>query len=262
MKLAERQQQFMTRLISTDGEAVEPSFDERGTAVYLNNYRTSLIDALRDIFGRTLAYAGPEGFERAAVHHLVTSPSTSWSLDHIGTGFPDTLRNLFLADAEVAELAGLELAMHEVFVAANSLSETLERFGERAAAFSDDDWIDMNIPIVPSMRIVPCEYDLISWWNDRDSAPARLPAPKFALVWREEETPVFVLIGELEKHALEAAAQGETFGALCDLAAARTETEDEASLVAGLLRTWMERGLVSEGQDRPTMHDARGFPDG
>ena len=43
MKLAERQLQFMTRLISADDEAVEPSFDERGTAVYLNNYRTSLM---------------------------------------------------------------------------------------------------------------------------------------------------------------------------------------------------------------------------
>ncbi len=246
MRLAERQQQFMTRLISAEDQAIEFPFEKQRTAVYLNNYRTALVEALKEIYGRTLAYVTPESFERAAVHYLVTSPSTSWSLDHIGEGFSETLRDLYLLDPEVAELAELEWTMHEVFVAADASCETLERFGERAKSFSDEDWIDLCVAIIPAMRIISCKYDLVSWWNDVDSRPTLLPHSRSALVWREHETPVFVLIDESERRVLEAAVSGKPFGDLCDIASRIPDLDDPVSFVACLLRSWLERGLIME----------------
>ena len=51
-----------------------------GLAIYRNNYRSALIDALRSTFERTERLVREESFARAAAHHLIAKPPSSWTL--------------------------------------------------------------------------------------------------------------------------------------------------------------------------------------
>ena len=110
--LARRQQEFLAALL--DEEAPLPAGWQvrhaRGLAIYRNNYRGGLIDTLRDTYPRTEVLAGEAAFARAAAHHCITHPPSSWTLDQVGAGFSATCAELFRDDPDVAELAALREA--------------------------------------------------------------------------------------------------------------------------------------------------------
>ena len=100
--LARRQQEFLAALL--DEEAPLPAGWQvrhaRGLAIYRNNYRGGLIDTLRDTYPRTEVLAGEAAFARAAAHHCITHPPSSWTLDCTSTslrhleGHQDSVRAL------------------------------------------------------------------------------------------------------------------------------------------------------------------------
>ncbi len=252
-ELAQRQAAFLGAIL--DDEAPLPTGwgAERapGMAIYRNNYRTSLVEALRSTFERTGRLVGEEAFRRAAAHHCIMHPPRSWTLDLVGKGFPETCTELFPHDPDVAELAALEWAMHEAFVARNTKPLTTAGFGEACAKFTEGDWEDLTLTLVPDLRVVGASHDLVRLWSslaaDR-AKPDMVPCgeAQCAIVWREGERPVFVLRPAWEGAALDAFQRGATFGAVC---AALIETLGEEAAIAeagAMLARWVGEGLVDK----------------
>jgi hypothetical protein len=135
--LADRQAAFMAQVLN-DEAPLPAGWGDRhaqGMNVYRGNYRSSVIEALKSTYEKTERWVGEAAFQRAAAHHVITNPPSSWTLDDAGAGFDATCAELFRNDPEVAELAWLEWAMLQAFTAENVRPLDAEGFATKSAGF-------------------------------------------------------------------------------------------------------------------------------
>lgn len=245
MNLARLQRTFLAGLADPEeGDCTAvPRSAVNGFAIYRNAYRTTLVDTLRETFARTVDYVGEDPFRAAAAHHFITVPPSSWSLDHAGERFAETLTDLFGDNSEAGELAALEWAMHEIFVAPDCEPLGAADFAAATRSFTDEDWSNVQLVLVP-FATVPCTFDLLRWWQAPGAAPRRLLTPHQAIVWREEERPVFVIIEGQEASALCDITRGATFGAMCERLTEITSEEEAIINAASYLQKWLQRGWI------------------
>lgn len=237
-----------------DDEAMLPEgWGERHAAaleVYRNNYRSSLVEAVAATFERTQVWVGEESFRRAAAHHVILHPPGSWTIDAVGEGFDATLAELFANDPEVAELAALEWAMHQAFVAGDAASLAMADFAQASAGFSEDDWGALAFDVVPGACLLRVRHDVGALWNalkDEDfTAPEiGLASPHALLVWREGLRPVFRLMDEGDGAALALALAGGNFGDICAALVERLGPEEGVARAGALLGQWLADGLIA-----------------
>lgn len=250
--LETRQQEFLAYLLDEELELPDDwtARHAAGIAIYRNAYRARLVDALRDTYERTARWVGDKAFRQAAAHHVITYPPNSWNLDQVGKGFPATLETLFAGDAEVAELAWLEWAMHRCFVAADSAPLDAAGFAEAAAAFEEEDWANMRLRFLPGTHVHQVCHDISKLWSALAPEHADTPecspsATRHCIVWREKMKPVFVQVdaieGEVFNSMLGGARYGETCHALVDALG-----EDHAVSQAGvMLGRWLHHGMIA-----------------
>lgn len=249
--LARRQQEFLSALL--DEQAPLPAGWQvrhaRGLAIYRNNYRGGLIDTLRDTYPRTEVLAGEAAFARAAAHHCITHPPSSWTLDQVGAGFSATCAELFRDDPDVAELAALEWAMQEAFVARDAVPLDASAFAAATAHWDEDGWDGLKLVFVASMHLLRTSRDLPRMWHklgngESDCEADCLTEPHSVIVWRESERPVFVLRPPWEGEALAAFREGAGFGRVCGALAAKFGEERAVTEAGAMLARWIGDGLV------------------
>ena len=249
--LAAQQAEFMAQLLD-DERALPPGWSERqgaGMAVYRNNYRSALVDALRETYERTARWVGEDAFRRAAAHHLITHPPASWTIDAAGKGFDATLAELFSGDPEVAELAWLEWAMHRAFTAADAQPLDMAGFAEATAGFGEDDWAELRLTFLPGTSGAPIAHDIPALWQGlaEDATPPAeytLPEPLHCLVWRDAMRPVFASVSPAEGAAFAAASSGASYGAICELLVERLGEEAAVAEAGAILARWLDNGLI------------------
>lgn len=255
-----RQQDSFLAMIHDDEAPALPGWTARqaaGMAVYRNNYRTALVDALADTFARTRTHVGEDAFRQAAAHHLITTPPAGWSIDDAGEGFDATCAALFVDDPEVAELAWLEWSMLLAFKARDVQPLDVAGFAAATAGFGETDWAMLRLHFMPGLAFGLVHNDLRSLWSalgDADSKPVpttadpALAEPATCTVWREGERPVFTLTGADENTALKAMTGGATFGEACALIADNALAKDaaDAAMRAGtMLGRWLQEGMIA-----------------
>lgn len=251
-QLLRAQADFMACILD-DSAPLPPEWDARqaaGIAVYRNAYRARLIDVLRNTFERTARLVGEDAFMQAAAHHLITNPPASWTIDLAGEGFWKVCADLFANDADVGEVAWLEWAMHRAFTASDAASMTMADFAAAMARFDTGQWDDLGFALKPGTALRPVSFDLVKLWaaladSLEQAQPARLAEPKWALMWREDEVPVFGLIPQAEGLALMEILQGGTFGGVCTILSNHVEPSQVAAAAGGMLRNWIEIGLIT-----------------
>jgi len=254
--LAERQAAFMAQVL--DEEAALPAgWTERqakGIAVYRNNYRTALMDALADTYEKTARWVGDDAFRRAAGHHLIAHPPKSWTLDEAGTGFDQTCAELFLNDPDVAELVWLEWAMLQAFVAADVEPLDAAGFTRQTNGFGEAEWARLQLEFLPAASAREVGHDLHMIWNALSEETllhpqARLDDRQSVLVWREGERATFMMGSAEEARAFAALASGMPYGELCLMLAgenASYEAAQHAAMLAGaMLGRWLSEGLIA-----------------
>ena len=252
----------MTHLLRTQDEFFACLLDDRaplptgwdarrkaGMAVYRKAYRTRLIIVLQDTFERTARLVGDEAFNQAAAHHLITHPPRSWTIDLAGEGFAETCAELFANDPDVGELAWLEWAMHRAFTAVDGAPITAAEFAATTADFNAGQWEHLRLELMPGTAMRPITHDLVRLWEtlaDPLIVPSlvKLSEPKWVLLWREGEQPVFRLVSQAEGQALAELQNGGTFGGVCAALLRRDKTSDAASAAGAMLLNWLELGLL------------------
>lgn len=248
--LAARQSAFMESLLD-DERALPDGWTQRhaaGLDIYRNNYRSALVEALRATFERTERLVGEDTFARAAAHHLIMHPPSSWTLDLAGAGFAETCQDLFPSDPEVAELAWLEWSMHLAFVARDARPLTSEVFLESAGDFDEEDWAGLRLAFKPGLKLRDTAHDLKRLWSSLHTSGQQpeivpLTEPSSNIVWREGERPVFITVSQAEGRALTAMMDGASYGEVCETLVAQQGSEGIA-LAGTILRRWLCEGMV------------------
>lgn len=221
-----------------------------GLTVYQNNYRAQLVACLEASFPQTRAWIGEDAFLNAVIAHVGRVSPSSWTLDAYPRDFPATLALRYPADAEVVELATLELALDEVFVGTDA--PVMEADG-----LADLDWDRARLSFVPTLDLHPLTTNASAIWvalSNGEAPPAveALPERGSLLIWRHVITSRFRAIDALEEQAILLARSGMRFGALC---AALVDLHGEADGVAaagGYLGQWLGEGLlatITDGDD-------------
>ncbi|MXO97220.1 hypothetical protein GRI34_12405 [Erythrobacter aquimaris] len=249
--LAERQAEIMASLLDEDRPlpANLGRRHEAGLQIYRNNYRTALVEALRSTFERTERLVGEASFARAAAHHLITTPPSSWTLDLAGCGFADTCADLFPHDREVAELAWLEWAMHLSFVARDSSPTNLAGFAQATAEFGPADWEGLVLRFAPGIDLRTVHHDLKALWSSLNEGEGEadivpLDTPATVIVWREAERPVFLAVTQAEGDALASMIAGASYGQACAAMAEALGQEQAVETAGAMLGRWLGEGLV------------------
>ena len=259
MILAAVQQRFHATVTGLDPAAVLdwPSEMRAGLAVYRTAYRSRLLDCLRGGFDKCRKWIGDEGFDAAAAHHLILHPPASWTLDDVGRGFSETLAALFPDDPEVEELAWLEWQMQQVFTASDEPVLAAAQFADRAATYGEDDWLDLRLTFVPTLRTRIVKSDCAALWTAIDQQ-AEIPpldvSGKVAtlLVWRSELRSHFRLLGDDEAVGLALMQGGATFEELCAALVVTCGDEQGVAAAGTMLGRWMTDALVTSAGSPPT----------
>jgi hypothetical protein len=250
--LKELQSAFMAQVL--DEEAPLPDgWDDRqqkGMGVYRNNYRSSLVEALRNTYERTQNWVGEGAFRRAAAHHVIANPPGSWTLDDAGAGFDQTCVELFANDPEVAELAWLEWTMLEAFTAMDETPIDAGGFGKATQEFADEDWANMRLRFLPGTQVRILAHDLRAIW--KALGEEKLVRPDFSLkqpggcvVWREGERPTFLMIDAEEVRMLALMLEGASYGDACMTMAGDGDPSDAAMRAGAMLGRWLNEGMIT-----------------
>ena len=210
----------------------------RGPASTFIRITTACLD---ERFAVTRAWLGEEAFQDAIFAHAGRMPPHSWSLDHYPDDFPSTLAQLYPGDAEVAELATLELALGHAFVAADAVPVVP---GDLAHV----EWDRARLHLTPSLRMCGLTTNAPAIWSaiTGEAMPppvALLQDGGEILVWRHGETPRFRTTDRPEAVALRQVDSGMNFGSLC-ATLVDAGGDDPASTAGGWLAQWLSDGLI------------------
>jgi len=247
MRLSELQHNFLDWLASAD-DAVAARLplagDGRdGLAIYQNNYRGNLMACLADSFPHTLLWLGEAAFEAAAARHIDRVPPSSWTLDDYALGFPESLIEDYPYEAEVSELARIELALSQAFIAADA--EVL-----KADQMGDVDWDRAMLQTIPALTILPLRSNADDIWI---ALAHEAPPPNAQ--WDETERPVLIwrqewLCKMRRLNGDEAAMLGYLIGSevpfadLCARAIGRWGEQDGIARIGQYLGQWVADELV------------------
>jgi len=212
-----------------------------GLDVYQNNFRGQIVACLEGSFAITHAWLGDEAFRTGIVAHADRLPPRSWSLDHYPDDFPATLALLHPADAEVADLATLELALAHAFVAPDAVPVV-------ACDLSAVDWDLARLYLSPSLITYSMTSNAPAIWSAITAGTlpppaALLPDAVELVVWRYGETPRFRTTDRAEADALRHVGQGMPFGTLC-ATLIDAGGQDPATVAGRWLAQWISDGLI------------------
>jgi hypothetical protein len=244
MRLSEFQQDFRAWLVAADTGAAHrlPLVERCGLAVYQNNYRGALMSCLEESYPQTRAWIGDGAFRGAAAEHIESIAPHGWTLDDYAEGFPGTLAERFAYDLEVADLARLELALSEAFIAPGAEALT----GRDLATVL---WDEAELRLVPSATFLDLRTNAADIWSALGSGndPPRdelLSEPARLIVWRQDFTCCFQVLDADEAGLLPRLAGGLSFGTMCESLVSRHGTDEGIQLAGQALARWTNAGLL------------------
>jgi hypothetical protein len=219
--------------------------DERLSAaerarIYSDMYLARLVDALREDYPLLARLVGDEEFFALGAAYVRAHPSRSPTLAHLGRELPGFLRGRAGQRPDVADLAALEWARAEAFIARDAEPQdpaVLQSLGE--------DLPGARLELVPSVRVLSLDHDVAPLWSDLDSGgepSAPRAGPACLLVWRRGFDVFHAPIASEERAALEAVLSGTTVGEACE---AFTTAADPVRAALEALTSWFGEGLVA-----------------
>ncbi|HZS40434.1 MAG TPA: DNA-binding domain-containing protein [Polyangia bacterium] len=214
--------------------------------IYANMYFFRILDVLRDDFPSLAALTGPDRFHNLITDYLAACPPVHPSIRDVGARLPSFLAEHALAGERpwLAELARLEWTRLDVFDAADAPLVTVDAL----RALDPDAFAALPLPLIPAHARLRTLYAVDETWRAVEGGhppidPTR--APRTLLVWRHDCAVFHRPVEKLESDALDLAAAGRPFGAVCDLVSARVPADDAPRVAFELLLRWTSDGLIA-----------------
>lgn len=214
--------------------------------VYRHAYAARLVEVLGNDFPGVKALAGDAEFETLARAYVAAHPSRGFSVRGFGGALAEFLRHSppYSERPALADMAAFEAALADAFDAADS-----QPIGpEHMASLPPPAWPTLTFEFHPSARRLALRTAAPAAWatqnaGERPDEPA-IEAGDW-LVWRQGLDVKYRRLEPDEAAALHAAMAGEDFSAICEALAEHGPEEEAASRAAGLIRIWLEAGLVT-----------------
>ncbi|TFY85088.1 DUF2063 domain-containing protein [Pseudomonas nabeulensis] len=243
MNLAELQQTFRQWLVSASDESARLlGSNAPGLAVYQNNYRAQLVGCLEQAFPTLRRWMGEELFLAASIRHIDQYPPHAWTLDAYPELFYRTLKSEFPHNPDVHELAWIEWALSEAFVAADAQPLPTE-------ALANVDWDTAVLQLTPSLRCraltTNAEAIWSALWQDAEAPEAAMLAEAGGLlVWRRQFTSRLRQVDALELQTLLHLQADGSFAGLCEFLVERLGEEAGVMQAGEYLATWLGSELI------------------
>lgn len=249
MRLSALQSGFLGWLASGNEEEAQslPLCRAEGLATYQNNYRTSLMTCLAETYPQTMAWVGEADFAAAAARHIDRTPPHSWTLDDYAEGLPASLALEHREDREIGELAEIELAFSQAFVAADAAVLM-------PAQMAGMDWDEAWLQAIPALVILPQNTNAAEIWMAlaEGQVPPAAQEQREAgavLIWRLDgicrlrqlDADEAVMLGML-------AGEPMSFGQICEQTVARWGEEKGIPAIGQWLARWVSEGLIAATQ--------------
>lgn len=255
MKLAELQQDFR-QWLATSSDTVQRHLDGRaahGLAVYQNNYRVQLVACLEASYPYLRSRMGEEAFRHVAVTHIDNHPPHAWTLDAYGADFSNTLRKRLPNQPELHELAWIEWALSEAFVATDSAPLSLD-------ALAQIDWDTARLTLHPSLRERTATTNAYAVWSalqdGLETLDSEMPDTATGLVvWRHGFSCQLKQVDGVEFAALSSLRDDDRFASLCEDLVEHLGEDQGVAKAGTLLAEWIAAGIVVDihhGDDRRT----------
>lgn len=254
-RLPALQRRFQDYVLQHGGEAAAlVAGDGRADAatrlgVYADAYRLRLLEVLGNDYPALRQLAGAEEFERIGQAYIEASPSVTPSVRWFGRHLPEFLQAASAPEGSVyADLALFEWKQGEAFDGPDAESLPLEAM----AAVPPESWPEMRLLLHPSLWRLDLRWNAPALFQAHE-AKQPLPAPLATaavtpwLIWRDAALDIrWRSLNPDEAAALDAAAAGQSFGAICERLCEWIEPDQVALHAAGLLKRWLVDGLIVE----------------
>ena len=243
MNLADWQHGFRTWLITGTGEGVFGERATKGLDVYQNNYRAQLVNCLQVSYPHVLRWIGADTFRHAAITHIDARPPRGWTLDAYGEDFGITLREMFPHNPDLHELAWIEWALSEAYVASDAVPMSKD-------ALWSVDWDRARLRLAPSLRHRVATTNADDVWSalqeDADTVPEgeMLAAPGGFVIWRRDFTSRLRCLDADDYAALLGLFDDDRFEAMCETLVARLGEEAGVARAGALLADWLDAGVI------------------
>lgn len=239
----QRDPAMLAHVVSTPAASAEQRLE-----IYAQAYRLRLLEALATDFPGLHGLLGDTQFEQLGRAYIDACPSRHKSLRWYGRDLADFLssRDPYREQPVLAELARFEWAQGEVFDGPGEVPVELDAL----QAIAPERWADLRVKLQPGTRTLSLSWNVPAVWQalDAEQVPPALscsPAPVIWLMWRRELQPHWRSLTADEAWAIEQAAAGECFGAVCEGLQAWLEVDQIALRAAGFIKQWVSDGLVT-----------------
>ena len=217
--------------------------------VYRDGYALRLIEALTTDYPGLRAMAGPADFDLVARAYIAAHPSRHPSVRWFGRGMADFIATTppYSGSPAAAEMARFEWALGESF----DSPDVTPIAADALIALPPEAWETLAFTVLPSLRRHTFVYEVAQAWQRRDEVEAgdldvaRAPAPTPWAIWRPEHVSSFRSLDPDEALMLEALVEGRPFPDLCEAVAPVTGDEQAPARAAGLLRGFVEGGMIA-----------------
>jgi hypothetical protein len=255
---------------------------EERLAIYANAYRLRLLEALGTDYPGLHTLLGDDEFDAMGRAYIAAHPSSHFSLRWFGDHMSEFLRTTgpYSKYPVFAEMAAFEWAKSDAFDATDSAVVCINDM----ATILPDAWPGLRFVPHASLRRLNLRWNVPTVWKAIDAAqgcasvaggttpgmeevePRREQRPRMPgataeqeppaleendypiawLVWRQNLLTYFRSLNVDEAWALDALQRGEPFAAICEGLTEWVDARNVAVHAAGLLKQWLEDGLIAE----------------
>jgi hypothetical protein len=217
--------------------------------VYRDAYTLRLIEALTIDYPGVMAMAGPADFDYMARAYIAAHPSRHPSVRWFGKGLPDFLATTppFNSSLAAAEMALFEWSMGEAFDSAD-----VDPIGAEALmTIPPEAWETLSFTVLPSLQRLAFAFEVPqAWQRHTEEEPGNLEVAAGAepvewVIWRPERMTNFRSLEPDEAVLLDALIEGKPFPELCESIVPLVGEDQAMARAAGLLRVWVEAGMIA-----------------
>jgi hypothetical protein len=220
---------------------------DRRMAIYADGQRERIVEALSNDYPAVRRVLGVASFGSLAVRYVERCPSRTHDLGRVGERLGGFLAADPLQEALpfLPDLARLEWALAEAFVAADAVPATWEDFARAGPAAV----ADRPLRLSPGTALVRSDWPVLEIWRlrERTDAEVNLPVegrPESVLVHRDGLELRCRRAAPREARLIDAGAQGRCLAALID--------DDPAPLLVEAFRGLVSAGLFLPPEDPST----------
>lgn len=253
MKLKDFQDRFQRAILEGNDAILENLTDgARETRanllqVYRDGYVLRLIDVVGNDHEHLRRYLGEHEFRVMASQYIAANPSQHPNARWFSRGLPEFLRTAepYAQKPVLADLAAVERALNDAFDAGDAPVLSIADLAAIPAAA----WASLAFVVHPSAACLEASTNAGAIWmalkaDEAPPAPAVSPEAVHILVWRHGTTAMFREVSAEEAMMWQLTAGGAHFGEICQMMAVFDNAETAPSRAAGILKTWLDVGLL------------------